>query len=56
MESLYPNLLQSQEQVTILMFASLRQVIAGSAYTGPSMNPAHAFSWNYFLDVRVPLV
>ncbi|BDA44538.1 probable aquaporin SIP1-1 at C-terminar half [Coccomyxa sp. Obi] len=25
-------------------------VIAGSSYTGPSMNPAHAFSWNYFLD------
>ena len=28
------------------------QVIAGSGFTGPSMNPAHAFSWNYFLDVR----
>ena len=28
------------------------QVSAGSGFTGPSMNPAHAFSWNYFLDVR----
>ncbi|EIE21310.1 aquaporin-like protein [Coccomyxa subellipsoidea C-169] len=25
-------------------------VVAGAGFTGPSMNPAHAFSWNYFLD------
>lgn len=29
------------------------QVVVGSGYTGPSMNPAHAFSWNYFLHVRL---
>ena len=27
------------------------QVVAGSELTGPSMNPAHAFSWYYFLQV-----
>ena len=28
------------------------QVSAGSGFTGPSNNPAHALSWNYFLDLR----
>ena len=33
------------------LVATVILVIAGSALTGPSMNPAHAFSWNYFLQV-----
>ena len=32
------------------LVATVILVIAGSALTGPSMNPAHAFSWNYFLQ------
>ncbi len=33
------------------LVATVILVIAGSGLTGPSMNPAHAFSWNYFLQV-----
>jgi hypothetical protein len=33
------------------LVATVILVIAGSALTGPSMNPAHAFSWNFFLQV-----
>ncbi len=33
------------------LVATVILVVAGSGLTGPSMNPAHAFSWNYFLQV-----
>lgn len=37
------------------LVATVALVMAGSALTGPSMNPAHAFSWNYFLQVLAAL-
>lgn len=33
------------------LVATVVLVVAGSGLTGPSMNPAHAFSWNYYLQV-----
>ena len=33
------------------LVATVILVVAGAGLTGPSMNPAHAFSWNYFLQV-----
>ncbi|CAL5228070.1 g11138 [Coccomyxa viridis] len=32
------------------LVATIILVVAGSGLTGPSMNPAHAFSWNYYLQ------
>ena len=36
-----------------IAFRAVPQVVAGSELTGPSMNPAHAFSWYYFLEVTL---
>lgn len=31
----------------IIIFATIVVVLLGAAYTGPSLNPAHAFAWAY---------
>ena len=44
----------SQQKVVgalLPLVATVILVVAGAGLTGPSMNPAHAFSWNYFLQV-----
>ena len=38
------------------LVATVILVVAGAGLTGPSMNPAHAFSWNYYLQVLQRLV
>lgn len=35
-------------KTALLATATISMVIAGSSYTGPSMNPANAFGWAYF--------